>query len=303
MTTHLHVDVDDLWIYEQEYGLVRDRAVASVYDDGVIRLLDLLDGANARATFFIVGRDLKHAAARDFCRAAVAHGHEIANHSYSHSTTLRAMPRAGKEREILLAHEAIAEAAGVAPVGFRAPGYYLDADMVEILGANGYLYDSSILPTFVLPLMKLYLELSARKRLDKAMGRPRAAVASRRLRRLRAGAGRTIFELPISVLPLVRLPVHSTFAFQLPDRLRSAVYTSLVAAPDAVFLFHAIDGAAYPSRDRLSRRVVPLRLSLDRRTVLIREALARLPAPATTADILASRDSTFVPVSRLLPGH
>jgi hypothetical protein len=303
LTTHLHVDVDDLWIYEQEYDLQRDPAASSVYDDGVFRLLELFDAAAARATFFVVARDLEHSAARDFCRTAVLHGHEIANHSFSHSAKLRSMPHAAKEREILSAHEAIAEVTGVAPVGFRAPGYYLDADMVEILAANGYLYYSSILPTFALPLMKLYIEISARKRLDKPMGRPRAAFASRRLRRLQAGAGRTIYELPVSVLPLARLPIHSTFAFQLPDRLRSAVYTSLAGAPDSVFLFHAIDGSAYPASDRLSRRVVPLRLPLERRLLLIGEALARMPASATTADVLASRNASAVPVSRLLPGH
>lgn len=303
MTTHLHVDVDDLWIYEQEYDIARNPAASSVYDDGVVRLLDLFDEANARATFFVVARDLEHSAAREFCRTAVMRGHEIANHSFSHSTMLRSMSRVAKEREILSAHEVIAEVTGVAPVGFRAPGYYLDTDMVEILGANGYLYDSSILPTFALPLMKLYIEISARKRLDKAMGRPRAAFASRNLRRLRAGAGQTIFELPVSVLPLVRLPVHSTFAFQLPDPIRSAVYALLAAAPDSVFLFHAIDGTAYPSSDRLSRRVLPLRLPLERRLSLVREAIARLPAGATTAAVLAARNPGAVPVSRLLPGR
>ncbi len=299
---HLHVDADDLWIYESEYGKARANGVASIYVDALPRLLDLFDDVGARSTIFVVGSDLEHAPAREFCRDAVRRGHEIANHTYSHAPRLDRMSRTEKEREIRTAHDLIVAATDVAPVGFRAPGYYLDGDIVEILAANEYLYDTSILPTFLLPLMKLYIQIVSRRRLDKSFGRPRAAVASRRLRRLHAGEGRTLYELPISVLPLLRLPVHSTFAFQLPAAIRSAVYASIASSPDAVFLFHAVDGTSYPSKDALSARVVPLRMPLKRRLALVREALSRFATSTTTAEHLAGLDARSIPVSRLLPG-
>jgi peptidoglycan/xylan/chitin deacetylase (PgdA/CDA1 family) len=298
---HLHVDADDLWIYEEEYGETRAPGAASVYDDALPRLLDLFDEENVLATIFVIGKDLERASARELCRDAVVRGHEVANHSFTHPGRLGSMSRSEKEREIRSTHDAIAEATGVPPVGFRAPGYYLDRDIVEILSAHGYLYDTSILPTFLLPLMKLYLDVLSRRRLDKALGIPRAAVASRRLRRLRSETEKPLYELPVSVLPWLRLPVHSTFAFQLPPVLRRAAYRSIAAAPDPVFLFHAIDGTDYPARDGLSSRVLPLRLPLEHRLALVREALERFPASATTRATLAARDAASTPVSRLLP--
>ena len=37
---------------------------------------------------------------------------------------------------------------GVRPVGFRAPGYAIDETVYTLLEERGYLYDSSLLPTF-----------------------------------------------------------------------------------------------------------------------------------------------------------
>jgi peptidoglycan/xylan/chitin deacetylase (PgdA/CDA1 family) len=300
--TYLHVDADDLWIYEQEYGLHRSAGAKSIYDDALPRLLDELDAVGARATIFIVGKDLEHATTRDFCRTATARGHELANHTYSHPPRMDAMSRGEKEHEILAGHDAIANATGVEPLGFRSPGYYLDADMVEVLGRAGYLYDTSVLPTLVLPLMKLYIDVVSRRRLDKTFGRPAAFLASRHLRRLRTDPpDHVLYELPISVFPGLRLPLHSTFAFHFPAPARRLAYTSIARARDSVFLFHAIDGTDYPKADALSAKVLPLRLPLRRRVELIREALARLQAPETTASALRVRKPESVPTSRVLP--
>ncbi len=60
--------------------------VALTFDDGpgphTARLLDELRAADVRATFFVVGRAA--AAAPDLVREAVADGHAIGNHSWSH---------------------------------------------------------------------------------------------------------------------------------------------------------------------------------------------------------------------------
>jgi peptidoglycan/xylan/chitin deacetylase (PgdA/CDA1 family) len=300
--TFLHLDADDLWIYEQEYGIQRARGARSVYDDALPRLLDAFDAAGTRATIFVVGRDLERPSAADLCRDAVARGHEIANHTYSHPPRLDTMSRSEKQREILRAHEAIANATGVAPVGFRSPGYYLDADIVEILAEADYVYDTSVLPTLVLPLIKLYIDVVSRRRLDKTFGRPATVLASRHLRRLRAGPrGNVLYELPISVFPGLRLPLHSTFSFHFPARVRRAAYGSVARGRDSVFLLHAIDGTDYPAADALSAKVLPLRLTLDHRIELVREVLERLEAPVTTASALRARRPESVPSSRILP--
>jgi len=62
--------------------------VALTFDDGpdpevTPSILDTLEAANARATFFVIGRHLeKH---RDIAARALREGHELGNHSWMHS--------------------------------------------------------------------------------------------------------------------------------------------------------------------------------------------------------------------------
>ncbi len=69
--------------------------VAITFDDGpsrvnTPRILEVLHRHGARATFFVVGREL--AAHREIAMAAMADGHELANHSYSHERMVLVSP-------------------------------------------------------------------------------------------------------------------------------------------------------------------------------------------------------------------
>jgi peptidoglycan/xylan/chitin deacetylase (PgdA/CDA1 family) len=301
---HVHIDVDDLWIYAAEYGVPARSITESVYTEALPRFLELLDEADARATFFVVARDLEKPSARAFCNEAVHLGHEVANHTFSHPVAFHRLSPEEKMAEILRADAAISDATGQKPVGFRAPGYYLDGTIVETLAKNGYLYDSSILPTFVQPLFKLYITLRSRRSIDKQFGTSRSPLVSQRLRRLTRGTidGPWIYELPISVLPILRLPVHSTFSFQLPRTARRAVLGELLRRRDAVVLFHAVDAAGSIENETLRHRVLPLRLGEAQRIAAIREALSALRGQAnvTTRDRLERLDPATVPFSRML---
>jgi peptidoglycan/xylan/chitin deacetylase (PgdA/CDA1 family) len=96
--------------------------VALTFDDGpgpaTPAILDALARAGARATFFLLGRNVRKYpdTARDVARA----GHELANHTFSH----RALPglRAGEQRrELEAGRAAIAEVTGAAPRLLRPP--------------------------------------------------------------------------------------------------------------------------------------------------------------------------------------
>lgn len=97
--------------------------VALTFDDGpdpvhTPKVLDLLGDAGVRATFFVVGE--RAARAPDLVREMVARGHEVENHTWSHSNLWWCGPRR-TEREIARAHEAIAELTGRPPRFFRPP--------------------------------------------------------------------------------------------------------------------------------------------------------------------------------------
>lgn len=97
--------------------------VALTLDDGpdpavTPRVLDLLDAAGAKATFFCVGKDVTQHAA--LAREMVARGHSIENHSQHHLKLFAALGPWQMRREIVDAQESIAAAVGRAPRYFRA---------------------------------------------------------------------------------------------------------------------------------------------------------------------------------------
>jgi peptidoglycan/xylan/chitin deacetylase (PgdA/CDA1 family) len=103
---------------------VRRRQVALTFDDGpdpevTPRVLDRLDEAGMNATFFLIGeRAARHPA---LVREIVRRGHAVENHSHRHSTAFAFYGLGRVRRDVAAAQAAIADAAGVAPVFFRAP--------------------------------------------------------------------------------------------------------------------------------------------------------------------------------------
>src|SRR5919201_1085733 len=86
-------------------GPAARRAAALTFDDGpspanTPRVLDLLARERARATFFVVGECVE--GREEILRRAVAEGHELANHTYSHPHTIVLMHDGGDRRPATL---------------------------------------------------------------------------------------------------------------------------------------------------------------------------------------------------------
>jgi len=97
--------------------------ISLTFDDGphpqgTPAVLDALDAAGARATFFLVGEQVVRRP--DLAAAIAAAGHEVALHGFRHTLLLRRRPR---ELTTDLEHAAavIADAAGVEPTRYRPP--------------------------------------------------------------------------------------------------------------------------------------------------------------------------------------
>lgn len=103
-------------------GSKNRKAIALTFDDGPSEstplLLDLLEAHHAHATFFQIGRHVERHP--EISRRAHRSGHEIGNHSYSHSP-LYLRHAQFIEDEISLCQQAIQDATGAAPTLFRAP--------------------------------------------------------------------------------------------------------------------------------------------------------------------------------------
>ncbi len=114
--------------------------------DTTERLLDILDYADTRATFFVLGWVAERHPA--LVRDIAGRGHEIACHGHGHQMIHR-QSRLEFAKDIQQAKTAIEDAAGVAVVGYRAPTFSVMRETLwslEVLWEAGFLYDSSIFP-------------------------------------------------------------------------------------------------------------------------------------------------------------
>ena len=98
------------------------REVALTIDDGpdpdvTPRVLDLLDAAQAKATFFCIGwRAREHP---ELCREIVARGHRVENHGDAHSNLFSLFGPGRMRADIAAAQATLSDITGQAPLFFR----------------------------------------------------------------------------------------------------------------------------------------------------------------------------------------
>lgn len=96
--------------------------IALTIDDGpdpevTPRVLDLLDLAGARASFFCIGRRARRHAA--LCREIVARGHRVENHGDAHSNAFSLFGPGRMRADIATAQAILGDITGEAPFFFR----------------------------------------------------------------------------------------------------------------------------------------------------------------------------------------
>jgi peptidoglycan-N-acetylglucosamine deacetylase len=243
---NISVDFESLYHYSVTLGLAhpdRDRD----YDRIVDRFLDLFAETGVRATFFMVGDDVRSKKlAPEVLRRMVAAGHELANHTMTHPHNLSRLSRSRKEDEILATGRLLESVTGQPVVGFRAPCLDVDEEVVDILERNGYWYESSVLPFYLKQVQQFAYGLITRGQFRNtgawqngfAPGNPYAPRAGKLHRR----GSRAITEIPIATVPIVRFPFYSTIHFALGRASFDASY-SLVRRGRSQFTYelHSID--------------------------------------------------------------
>ena len=216
------------------------------------RLLDLLDEARVRATFFVVGNVAD--TYPQLVREVVGRGHELGSHSYSHELISRMQPAAFKA-DVERSLAGLQDLAGKPVLGFRAPEFsvgHLRHWCFEILAELGFRYDSSVFP---LP--------RARYGIPEAPRHPFEITTPSGL----------IYEYPLATWDAgrFRLPVAGGSYFRLlPGRLLDRALNVLdESGRTAVLYFHPYEfhtGWLSPSRQawRRSLRASNLKFTLSR---------------------------------------
>lgn len=109
---------------------------------GLDRILSMLDRERVRGTFFAAGPILSQHA--DTARALVGDGHEIGHHGWDHRRPNNTDRRA-EEEDLLRGMEVIDTLTGRRPSGYRSPSWGHSPHTVDLLLANGFVYDSSLM--------------------------------------------------------------------------------------------------------------------------------------------------------------
>lgn len=214
------IDLDNLWCYLKTQGEPGWETFPSYLDQVTPRILQRLERAGIKATFFIVGRDASRVENWSALRSIADAGHEIANHSFDHDVSLSGFSRHELHRDFSRSEAAIQDATGQMPMGFRGPGFCMSGLMKEVLFHRGYKYDASSLPTFLGPVARLYFyffsKLSAEEKKKRSSLYGGVAGAFRKLRP-HAIEG-DFMEVPVTTMPLARVPMHLSYLLFLAQR-------------------------------------------------------------------------------------
>jgi peptidoglycan-N-acetylglucosamine deacetylase len=302
------VDLDAVSCYHRIHALPEapsDQARFAILRRAVPRLSELFTAHGIRATFFVVGKDLEEdSEGRKIVAALASAGHEIASHTYSHPYDLVRLGRAGMAVEVDRAHAVIAEVSGHSCVGFRAPGYEISAELIDLLVERGYRYDSSTFPAIPYYLAKAAVMAAIRiagRKSGSILGSPKVLAAPRVPYRPAAHApyrrGQLpIVELPVTVTPALRLHVIGTSVVLAPEWLRRRLVASALTTAHFNFELHGIDLADAASDGisaELCARQPDLRISLERKRAALHATFAQARAAGASFLTLAEAAEHF----------
>lgn len=142
------VDTDGLAAIHRAHGRVFEGRDA-FFQSAVEQSARFFDDMGVKATYMVIAEDLEDKEKQAALRGLVDAGHEMACHGFRHRYLDRSSTEIKRE-EIFDAKARIEDALGVQVRGFRAPGFSVDWESIELLGEAGYDYDSSVFPTFAM---------------------------------------------------------------------------------------------------------------------------------------------------------
>ena len=196
----------------------------TIFETGLRAALEFFDRTGIRATLFAIADALRDPCHRELLRDAARRGHEIASHSLSHRK-MSSLPRDEKRREVFESRAQIAAALGVEAWGFRAPGFDIDRDILELLDEAGYRYDSSLFPGS---------RQTSRVGAACVTHSPHAPLPDCRL-----------LELPLPAYRPLPLPAHPSYSLVLGTwYFRAGLWGARRTGAPFVLLFHLTDFAA-----------------------------------------------------------
>jgi len=228
------VDVDGWSSLLRFYGVEHDASMVDAQvnvEAGVSRLLDLFANHGISTTFFVTG-DM---ASRHphMVKTIDKKGHEVACHGLYHWKDEFLLTRTEQKRRIEKATSIIQEIIGTRPLGFRAPCLKANRDTLNVLSESGYLYDSSVIPTFI-PGYYGYLNSNF-----KPYWLPLNSHGKKK--------PEFFLEMPVSVNPLLFIPLSASWMRNLGSLwVKFGIRANFILGNPIVFYIHPRDVLTLP---------------------------------------------------------
>jgi peptidoglycan-N-acetylglucosamine deacetylase len=251
----LSLDLDNEWAYLMTHGNDAWRSYPSYLSTVVPRVLSVLDRLGLRISFFVVGGDAARKENHEPIRSLAAAGHEIGNHSFRHQPWLHLYSKQEIRDEFARTEDALGEVTGQHTIGFRGPGYSLSPDVLDVLVERGYHYDASTLPTFIGPVSRAFYfrsaQLTEQQRAERSLlfGSWKEGLRPLKPYEWTTNNGGSMLEIPVTVLPGGRVPIHISYLLYLaavrPEAatayFAAALRTCKLAGVQPSILLHPLD--------------------------------------------------------------
>ena len=261
----ISVDMDpvDHYLTARGYKPLDGTDINAIYTDALPRFLELFDEYHVKATFFIVAKDAENPSNRDILDQVVRRGHEIGNHTHHHFQHFAKLSAEEKRREIVGADPVLREVTKGRILGFRAPGWVITSEVLDILEGLGYTYDSSIFPSALISIIAFVNWSLNKGRLERTLGSslnvglaPKVPYRPSRYKVWRKGDARLV-EIPPTVLPILQFPFLGTVLYMLGKTIfrLSAAYLARFDRP-LVYELHGIELVDYHKSVRDDRLAV-----------------------------------------------
>jgi hypothetical protein len=285
----LSLDLDNKWSYLKTHGDPGWQGFPSYLDKVVPRILRVIDNCDVPMTVFVVGQDAALPKNRDALLALADAGHELGNHSFHHDPWLHRYSRTELTSEIARSEEAITALADIRPIGFRGPGYSRADLLVDVLAERGYRYDASMLPSFIGPIARAYYFLTSglssaeRSERGQLFGKIRDGFSPLRPYWWAANQDAGVVEIPVTTMPVIRMPVHFSYLLYLASFSQLAARTYLhtffrlcrLLRFEPSLLIHPLD--FLDAQDEPELGFFPaMNLASDRKAAFVHEALSTL---------------------------
>lgn len=251
----ISLDLDDKWSYMKVHGDEGWEKFPSYLDIVLPITLDILEKLDIKITFFIVGQDAAIEKNHKVLQSIVERGHEVANHSFHHESWLKTYSKEKITNEIAIAEDAILKATGKRTNMFRGPGFSWSNDLLEVLEERNYIFDASILPTYISPLMRQYyfwkskLSKEEKKNRKELFGSFKEGFYPLKPFKWELKSNKKLLEIPVSTMPVFKIPFHQSYLIYISSvstglmkmYLRFSIFMCKITKTAPSYLLHPLD--------------------------------------------------------------